>query len=127
MPLEYEGPERRRDYLQLDAALDEVDKLHGAVNSLATAVVNTAPRAELEAIREEVRRDFIYKLYVMGGLSLIIVLIMVLFINLKTNNLSRSISHGHAVLACMQGKSELQRTGENYQTALATCDATVTR
>lgn len=119
---EYIGPERRRDYIQLDAALEEVQRLHGAVSTLATAVTNTVPKHEIEELKAEVKRDFIYKIYLQLGLTVAFVIFFVVFINIKFNNLNKSVSRGHEVILCMQGKTEIQRTGDAYQTARVVCE-----
>lgn len=120
----YDGPERRKDYLELDGALQEVERLHSAVTTLATAVTNTVPRAELEALKKEVHRDYLLKLYFMAGFTAIGVILIVVFMNMKVNNLSKSTEHNHAIIQCLQGKPEAARTGDLAATALLTCEQT---
>lgn len=121
---DYVGPERRRDYIQLDAALEEVQKLHGSVTTLANAVVNSVPRQELEGLRAEVKKDFLIKIYMQIGLTVAFVFFFIIFINMKFNTLDNSVKKGHEVILCMQGKAESQRIGDAYQTARLVCEQT---
>lgn len=121
---DYNGPERRQDYVQLEQALEQVDRLHGAVTTLATAVTNTVPRRELEDLRTEVKKDFLIKIYLQLGLTIAFVLFFIIFINIKFNDLDKSVKKGHEVILCMQGKTESQRTGDAYQAARVICEQT---
>lgn len=120
----YEGPERRMDYLQLDSALKEVQRLHGSVNILADAMQNSVPRSELEALRAEVKRDFLVKLYFIIGISVASVLILMGFINMKFNHSANDVRHGHNVIACLLGQPEASRTAQFAATAEVTCEQT---
>lgn len=122
---DYIGPERRKDYIELDRALEQVEHLHSAVTTLATAVTNTVPRQELEALRHEMRRDYLIKIYFMGGFTAVIIVWMSFFMNFKIDNANQSIKHGHSVIECLMGKTEAQRTGDNAATAAVTCEQTV--
>lgn len=121
---DYSGPERRQDYLKLDAAIEEVQKLHNTAEVLANAVVNAVPRHELVSIKNEIKRDFLYKLYFQAGLTVISLFILFVFFNAKFNSQNNSIKHGHEIILCMQGKTEAQRTGDAYQTARLVCEQT---
>jgi hypothetical protein len=122
---DYNGPERRQDYVALDQALDQVDRLHGAVSTLATAVTNTVPRRELEDLRDEVRKDYLTKIYFMAGFSVAIIIVLLSFINMKINTSSKQASHGHAVIECLLGLPADTRTGTLAATSLVTCEQTV--
>lgn len=122
---EYVGPERRRDYIELDQALEKVDHLHGAVTSLANAMSNAVPRRELEDLRDEVKKDFLYKIYLQLGLTVLFVFFFVIFVNAKFNSLDTSIKKGHGVIACLLAQPETSRTGSLAATALVTCEQTV--
>lgn len=122
---DYSGPERRQDYVQLDAALEKVEHLHAAVTTLATAVTNTVPRRELEELRTEVKKDFLYKIYLQLGLTVAFVVFFIVFINIKFNNHDASARKDHEVVLCMEGKTEAQRTGDAFQTALLVCEQSV--
>lgn len=117
----YEGPERRQDYIELDQALEKVSHLQGAVTTLATAMSNAAPKQELESLRIEVRRDYKIKIYYMAAFSVLSVFLIVFFFNLKINHLNSDVKRGHDIITCMQTKSEAQRTGEAGPTALLLC------
>lgn len=121
---DYDGPERRQDYLALDTALAEVQKLHGSVTTLANAMTNSVPRQELVELRAEVKKDFLYKIYIQLGLTVAFVLFFLIFMNWKFNSLDASVKRGHEVILCMQGKTESQRTGDAYQTARIVCEQT---
>lgn len=121
---DYSGPERRQDYLQLDAAVSEVKRLHGTVEVLANAVVNTVPRQELVEIKREIRKDFLLKIYLQLGLTIVFVIFFIVFVNMKFNNLDNSVKKGHEIILCMQGKTEAGRTGDAYQTARLVCEQT---
>lgn len=121
---DYNGPERRQDYVQLEQALEQVERLHGAVSTLATAVTNTVPRRELEDLRAEVKKDFLIKIYLQIGLTVAFIFFFVIFINMKFNRMDGSVKKGHEVILCMQGKTESQRTGDAYQAARVICEQT---
>lgn len=121
---DYDGPERRNDYLRLDAAIAEVQKLHGTAEVLANAVINSVPRHELVDIKDEIKRDFLYKLYFQLGLTVVALFLIFVYFNVKFNNEASTVKHGHEIILCMQGKTELQRTGDAYQTARLVCEQT---
>lgn len=121
---EYEGTERRREMIQLDEALAEIEKLRGAATTLANAVVNTAQREELLALQQEVAKDFKLKLYAQGALTVAACLFLVIVFIRITNSLNTSIEKGHDVITCLQTKAEAQRTGDAGPTALLLCKQT---
>lgn len=121
---DYDGPERRADYLKIDAAIAEVQRLHGTTEILAEAVANTVPRQELVAIKEEIKRDFLYKLYFQLGLTIICLFLLFIYFNAKFNQQNNVIKKGHEVILCMQGKAEASRIGDYYQTARLVCEQT---
>jgi hypothetical protein len=121
---EYEGPERREDYIALDKALAEVQKLHGSVITLANAVVNTVPRSELEDLKQEVKKDFLIKMYSQAILTVVALVILLIMMNRITHNLGDDIKAGHEVIVCLQGKAEAERTGALAATAQITCEQT---
>lgn len=122
---EYSGPERRKDFVQLDEALAEVDKLHSAVTTLATAVVNTVPRQELVALHEQADKEKKSRNIIEAGLSLGIVLLLIIFMNYKSNKTASETKHHHQVVACLLAQPEASRTGTLAATALVTCEQTV--
>lgn len=124
---EYTGPERRQNHLELDAALQEVQRLHGAVSTLATAVTNTVPKQELQALREEVKRDFYLKIYIQIGIVLVVTALALLLINVKLNNSAKAAERSHQIIRCLLTKTEVQRTGDLGPTAIVTCQATATK
>lgn len=124
MAEEYTGPERRQDYLALDSAIEDVQKLHGAVTTLATAVTNTVPRYELDELKAEVRRDYLTKIYFMAGFTAAAVIILLFFFNSKINNLKEDVRRGHDVITCLQTKPEAERTGSAAATAKVLCEQT---
>lgn len=117
----YVGPERRSSNLALDDALAEVQRLHNAATTLANAVANTANRGELAALREDVRKDFQIKLILQVTFTIVAIIILVFLINVMFNNMDKKIDRGHAVISCLLGKAEAQRTGDLTATALVTC------
>lgn len=121
---EYRGPEQRKDYIELDQALEQVSHLHGAVTTLATAMANAAPKQELIDLRTEVRKDYLTKIYFMAAFSIAATLILMFFFNYKINHLNADVRKGHDVIACLQTKTEAQRTGEAGPTALLLCTQT---
>lgn len=122
---EYDGPERRQSYIDLDHAMANVERLHGAVTTLAGAVVNTVPRQEIDELREEVRRDYLTKIYFMAGFTVVSVVILLAFMNTKINSVNHSARHNHGIIQCLLGQPEASRTGSLASTALVTCDQTV--
>jgi hypothetical protein len=120
----YHGPERRADYMQLEGALLEVEKLHGAVTTLATAVVNTVPRRELEGIREEVAKDFKYKVYLQVGLTIVSLLFLMLYYNRLSDIRQVESKKAHSVIECLLTLPEASRTGTLGPTSIVTCEAT---
>lgn len=120
----YPGPERRADYLALDDALAEVQKLHQTAEILANAVANTVPRQELVGIKNEIKKDFLFKLYFQLGLTVLCLLLLFVYFNIKFSQENSAIKKGHEVILCMNGKTESQRTGDNYQTARLVCEQT---
>jgi hypothetical protein len=120
----YEGPERRQDYIELDQALEKVSHLQGAVTTLANAMSNAAPKQELAELRIEVRRDYRVKIYYMAAFSVISVVFIMFFVNNKFNHMNDNIQRGHDIITCMQTKTEAQRTGEAGPTALLLCAQT---
>lgn len=121
---DYNGPERRKDWQKLDDAIREVARLHGTTEILANAVTNTAPKHELEALREEMKREHNIRIYISASLTGLAVILLVIFVSVKINNLNKSVKHGHSVITCMQGKTEVQRTAEAFGSALVTCEQT---
>ena len=122
---DYVGPERRKDYVELEVALEKVDHLHGAVTTLANAMSNAVPRRELDELRDEVKKDFLYKIYLQLGLTVLFVIFFIVFLNLKFTAEDKSISKGHGVIACLLAQPETARTGTLAATALVTCEQTV--
>lgn len=123
----YQGPERRKDYGQLDQALGEVEKLHGAVTTLASAVTRTVPRQELVDLQREIAAEQKRRSIIEAALSFMIVLLLILFINYRSNRVESSTEKHHQVINCLLGKPEAQRSGDFFDTALVTCEATVNR
>ena len=121
----YDGPERRKDVLQLDEALAEVQKLNDATSTLAQAVVNTAQRHELEALSAEVARDFKVKLYFIAGIAVVSLVILMVFFNWRLSTQAKQIDKGHQVLSCLLTQPEVNRTGQFGATALVTCQQSV--
>lgn len=122
MESEYEGPERRKGYEQLDAALENVERLHGAVTTLATAVVNTVPRQELEALKDEMNREFRIKILTSVVVGFMCITIVLFFINRMLDNQSRAIDKGHKALVCLESKADAEKTGSLADTARITCE-----
>lgn len=125
MPEKYDGVERRKDYIALEAAMNEVEHLHGAVTTLATAVTNTVPRQELINIRDEVSRDFKYKLYVMVALTITAVAALMFSTEVRVNNTREKFTRDHGIIMCLLQQPEANRTGTSAATALVTCEQTV--
>lgn len=122
---DYNGPERRKDYVELDHALEKVERLHSAVTTLATAVTNTVPRQELVDIKDEIKRDFLWKVYFQLGLTVICLAFLVVFFNSQFSRVKDTSRHGHAVLACLLAQPEAMRTSTLAATTLVTCEQTV--
>lgn len=121
---EWDGPERRKDYVEIDHALEKVQHLHNAVLTLADAVGNTVPRKELANLQAEVAKDFRYKLYFQAGLTVIACIFLVIVFARIEGDVNAKIEKGHAVINCLQGKTEAERTGTLAATALITCEQT---
>lgn len=121
-PERFNGPERRRDNLQLDAALAEVQRLHNAATTLANAVANTAHRSELVALQDEVKREFQIKLVAQAVLTVVALCILIFYMQFKFNHLTKQIDKGHDVVLCMQSLTEAQRTGDLAAQSLLTCE-----
>lgn len=119
------GRERRKENKELEDALAEVQRLHGAATTLATAVANTAHRSELVSLRETINKDFRQKLIYQAVLAVVAIIILISFFNHKMNNHARAVDKRFQVTNCLQGKTEAQRTGELGITSLAACRATV--
>lgn len=117
----YTGPERRSDYLLLDNALEEVQKLHGSVVTLANAVVNSVPRDELESLKEEMKREYFNKMIVSAVAATLIIVFMILYMNFKFNHQRADLNKDHAVITCLLTKPETARTGEAAPTTLLLC------
>lgn len=118
----YTGPERRQDHLQLETALAEVQRLNSAAATLATAVTNTAQKAELIGLRDEVKRDFMVKMVFQAILTTVALLILVFYMQVKFSHNQKSINKGHDVIICMQTKTEAQRTGDLADSARIACE-----
>jgi hypothetical protein len=86
--------------------------------------VNTAQRDELDALRQEIKDEQRKRNAVEAALSLAIILVIIMFFNIKINHLNGDVKKGHDVITCLQGKTEAQRTGEAGPTALLLCTQT---
>lgn len=117
----YSGSERRKERLKLDEALSEVQRLHNAATTLATAVTHTATRHELEELREQVKKERIVMTIINSALTFVIILFLAIFFTVKLASMVKTINRGHEVITCLQGKTEVQRTGDFSGTALVTC------
>lgn len=120
----YMGPERREENAKLDLALAEVQRLNTAASTLATAVTGTAHRAELESLQAEVKREFQFKLIFQACMTAVAIIVLILYMQVKFSRMSGAIDRGHQVINCLQGKTEVQRTGDFATTALVTCEQT---
>lgn len=125
--LPYAGPERRRvvpiDDAKLDAALEEVRKLHGKTTELAEAVSRTVPRQEVEA-RE---RQFRWLVGIIVAATFIAMLLVPVMTRVGLAARFEGIRNGQRTTQCLLTKSEAERTGSLADTAVLTCSQKASR
>ena len=127
IPTPYDGPERRRqqiiDDAKLEAAMEEVRKLHGRTTELANAVSRTVPKEE--ALARE--RQFKWILVALAFASLVCLLMIPLFVKSLVDGRFDHLDDGQQITHCLATKAEVERTGSLADPALIACEQKATR
>lgn len=118
----YTGPERRQDHLQLETALAEVQRLNSAATTLATAVANSAQKTELLSLRDEVKKDFMIKMIFQTVLTVLAIIVLVLYMQVKFGNNKKATNKSQDIMTCLLTKTEVQRTADFADAARIACE-----